>query len=173
MSLALFNIGPVELLIMAAAAVMLFGGDLPATARKAARTVGRLRALASELGREFSADEHQLPKRTDFKIDMKRLTNLNDISDDKPPVLPGRREDEPIDDPHESPAGESSEADSIPAWRKSLASEVPPATGDEPTDRGSDAGPEQLGHSSDGETVDGVTDEATGETTDSKLKHED
>ena len=72
MVLGIFNIGPLEFLIMAAAAVMLFGGDLPQTARKAARMLGRLRALASELGREFSAAD-DLPTRKDIDLDLRDL----------------------------------------------------------------------------------------------------
>jgi Sec-independent protein translocase protein TatA len=123
-NLAIFNIGPIELLIMAAAAVMLFGGDLPATARKAARTVGRLRALAAELGREFSAEEH-LPKRSDLGIDLKQLAKLDEGPIDTRPDHPGRREDEPIPDPTEADAPVAAEDVALPAWRKSLASEVP------------------------------------------------
>jgi hypothetical protein len=51
-NLGLLDIGPVELLILAAAAVMLFGGDLPDMARRAGRLLGRLRASAQELTRE-------------------------------------------------------------------------------------------------------------------------
>lgn len=50
--LGLLDIGPVELLILAAAAIMLFGGDLPDMARRAGQFVGRLRASAQELTRE-------------------------------------------------------------------------------------------------------------------------
>jgi Sec-independent protein translocase protein TatA len=61
--LGLLDIGPVELLILAAAAVMLFGGDLPDMARRAGRMLGRLRASAQELTREVEppADLGQLP----------------------------------------------------------------------------------------------------------------
>jgi Sec-independent protein translocase protein TatA len=93
-NLALLNIGPMELLIMAAAAVMLFGGDLPATARKAAQAVGRLRSLAADLGREFSIDEHAArPAR----MDQKHLMNPDNDSVALRPQLPGRREDEPLE----------------------------------------------------------------------------
>ncbi len=140
MVLAIFNIGPLELMIMAAAAVMLFGGDLPVTARKAARTIGRLKALASELGREFSGSD-ELPSRKDLNLDLKSLINL----DDKPPVAlppPGpRREDEPLDDPTapetatpisyeelieapETPAPKLDEAGPQTHWRESLRAEV-------------------------------------------------
>jgi Sec-independent protein translocase protein TatA len=50
--LALLDIGPIELLILVAAAVMLFGGDLPDMARRAGHVVGRLRASAAELTRD-------------------------------------------------------------------------------------------------------------------------
>jgi Sec-independent protein translocase protein TatA len=53
--LGLLDIGPVELLILAAAAIMLFGGDLPDMARRAGQFVGRLRASAQELTREAQA----------------------------------------------------------------------------------------------------------------------
>lgn len=91
-----------ELLVMAAVAVMLFGGDLPATARKAAQAVGRLRSLAAELGREFSSDEHAIrPAR----MDQKHLADPDSDSVTLAPSLPGRREDEPIEvDLAENPA---------------------------------------------------------------------
>jgi len=115
-NLALFNIGPMELLIMAAAAVMLFGGDLPATARKAAQTVGRLRSLAADLGREFSVDEHATrPGR----VNLKRLLNTEDDQKALAPSLPGRREDEPIEvdrteNKNQEPSSESVKAPNPP-----------------------------------------------------------
>jgi Sec-independent protein translocase protein TatA len=51
--LGLLDIGPIELLILAAAAVMLFGGDLPDMARRAGQFVGRLRASAHDLTRDI------------------------------------------------------------------------------------------------------------------------
>ncbi|MFT7463130.1 MAG: Sec-independent protein translocase protein TatA [Pseudohongiellaceae bacterium] len=51
--LALLNIGPLELLLLGAAAVLLFGGDLPDVARKAARMAGRLRGMTNDFTREF------------------------------------------------------------------------------------------------------------------------
>jgi Sec-independent protein translocase protein TatA len=143
-NLAIFNIGPIELLIMAAAAVMLFGGDLPATARKAARTIGRLRAMAAELGREFAAED-SLPKKGDLGIDLKRLADLDDGVTHAPPRLPGRREDEPIPgvEPVVEPANTSGSdeitqpgepGDELPAWRRSIHSELPQED-DTPTDQ--------------------------------------
>jgi len=84
MTLAFLNIGPFELIIMAAAAVMLFGGDLPQTARKAARMVGRLRGLASELGREFTNEMPERPK-LDVDLDLQRLARLDDARYDPAP----------------------------------------------------------------------------------------
>ena len=66
MALGLLNIGPFEVLLLVAVAVMLFGGDLPDAARKAGRLVARLRATASELGRAVYEDgdpRAELPPR--------------------------------------------------------------------------------------------------------------
>ena len=66
MTLGLLNVGPFELLLLVAVAVMLFGGDLPDAARKAGRLVARLRATASELGRAVYEDgdpRAELPPR--------------------------------------------------------------------------------------------------------------
>ena len=150
-NIAIFNIGPIELLIMAAAAVMLFGGDLPATARKAARTVGRLRALASELGREFSAEE-QLPKRGDLGIDLKQLAKLDEGPVDTRPDLPGRREDDPLPDPSQG----QGEDETLPAWRKNLGSEIPDQG--ESADQGSGPRFEDQDPASDDEAADGSDD---------------
>lgn len=51
--LAFFGIGPFELLLLAALAVMLYGGDLPDMARKAGRLLARLRAISADLSREL------------------------------------------------------------------------------------------------------------------------
>ncbi|MHC5211000.1 MAG: Sec-independent protein translocase subunit TatA/TatB [Planctomycetota bacterium] len=60
----LLDIGPIELMILAAAAVMLFGGDLPDMARRAGQVIGRLRASAQELTRDIEPprDVAHLPK---------------------------------------------------------------------------------------------------------------
>ena len=61
--LGLLDVGPLEMLVLTAAAIMLFGGDLPDIARKAGRMIGRLRAAASDLTREVDppADLLHLP----------------------------------------------------------------------------------------------------------------
>jgi Sec-independent protein translocase protein TatA len=93
MALAILNIGPFELLLMAAAAIMLFGGDLPKAARQTARVVGRVRSLAAELGREFSAPS-EVPNPRNFQLN--KLIEKVALDDDAPPKsLPGdTREDE-------------------------------------------------------------------------------
>lgn len=66
MALGLLNIGPFEVLLLVAVAVMLFGGDLPDAARKAGRLMAKLRATASELGRAVYQDgdpRAELPPR--------------------------------------------------------------------------------------------------------------
>ena len=68
--LAFLNIGTFELLVVLVVAVMLFGGDLPDVARKAARMVGRVRTMAQDLGRELN------------RPDLGRHTGLGDVHDE-------------------------------------------------------------------------------------------
>jgi Sec-independent protein translocase protein TatA len=59
-TLALLDIGPFEFVLLAAAAVLLFGGDLPDVARKTARFLGKLRSLSSDLSQELQKTPHDL-----------------------------------------------------------------------------------------------------------------
>jgi len=68
--LAFLNIGPFELLLLGAAAVLLFGGDLPDVARKAAVMAGRLRAMTGDLTREMQG-------RSDLRSDLRRPPELD------------------------------------------------------------------------------------------------
>jgi Sec-independent protein translocase protein TatA len=63
-ALGLLDVGPIEMLVLAIAAIMLFGGDLPDIARRAGQFMGRLRAAANELTRQFDAppDLQHLPE---------------------------------------------------------------------------------------------------------------
>jgi len=63
-TLLLLDIGPWEFLVIAALAVMLFGGDLPDVMRRAGRFVAKLRGMAEEIGRSASLPEDlaQLPR---------------------------------------------------------------------------------------------------------------
>ncbi|HTE05522.1 MAG TPA: twin-arginine translocase TatA/TatE family subunit [Planctomycetota bacterium] len=103
-SLALFDIGPLEFMVLIGAAVMLFGGDLPDVARKAGRTVRKLRRLASEAAKnldvpgelsrlpgaaEFKAgmdeeDRDELDLRKQIDIDWREVARLPDA--DRPPA---------------------------------------------------------------------------------------
>lgn len=49
--LGVLNIGPIELLLVLGAAVLLFGGDLPDTARKLGRLMAKARSAANDLTR--------------------------------------------------------------------------------------------------------------------------
>jgi Sec-independent protein translocase protein TatA len=64
--LGLLDIGPWELLIVAIGAILLFGGDLPDVARRAGRTLGRLRSMAGDLARsaDLPPDVGHLPPDT-------------------------------------------------------------------------------------------------------------
>lgn len=56
--LGLLNIGTPELIIVIVVAIMLFGGELPDVARKAARVMGKVRGMADDLTRELKHGEH-------------------------------------------------------------------------------------------------------------------
>jgi sec-independent protein translocase protein TatA len=66
-ALALLDVGPIEMLVLAVAAIMLFGGDLPDIARRAGQIVGRLRSAATDLTREIDmpSDLNRLPDPDD------------------------------------------------------------------------------------------------------------
>lgn len=68
--LALLDIGPFELLLMAAVAVMFFGGDLPDVARKAARMVARLRAMSTDLTQELQRPPEELRRPSELNFDV-------------------------------------------------------------------------------------------------------
>jgi Sec-independent protein translocase protein TatA len=69
--LLLFDIGPMEFFILVGAAIMLFGGDLPDVARKAGRTVRKLRALATEAARNLETpDVTRLPGGDELRRDL-------------------------------------------------------------------------------------------------------
>lgn len=77
--LAFLNIGPFELLLLGAAAVLLFGGDLPDVARKAAVMAGRLRTMTGDLTREMRGS-------ADLRSDLHRPSELDlDPHERRPP----------------------------------------------------------------------------------------
>jgi Sec-independent protein translocase protein TatA len=111
MTLGFLNIGPFELLIMAAAAVMLFGGDLPQTARKVARMVGRLRGMAADLGREFT-DEMPKAPNLDMDLDLKRLARLENSRYTPQPLPEASKETDPDEgDPAGAEKGQGATAE--------------------------------------------------------------
>lgn len=89
--LGLLDIGPWELLFVAIGAILLFGGDLPDVARRAGRTLGRLRGMASDLTRSANLppDVHQLPRGTpQLPKEVRRLPeDVKEIADEiqRPP----------------------------------------------------------------------------------------
>lgn len=118
-SLAILNIGPFEILIVAAAAVMLFGGDLPQTARKAAQMVARLRGIASDLGKDLTQEtggrkpflpQEELKRLAGLEEDPEPHPGIGEAAepDDPPPVgepVPPRRvrsQESPERDPHDT-----------------------------------------------------------------------
>jgi len=81
--LLLLDIGLLELLLLVGLAIMLFGGDLPDTLRRAGRFVARLRGMAAELARDVD------PQRGD-------TSEADRAPPFAPPALPGPH-DEPAD----------------------------------------------------------------------------
>ena len=77
LALGLLDVGPVEMLVLAIAAIMLFGGDLPDIARRAGQIVGRLRSAATDLTREI-----------DMPSDLNRLPDPDDAMHRPPPTSP-------------------------------------------------------------------------------------
>ena len=76
-ALALLDVGPIEMLVVAIAAIMLFGGDLPDIARRAGQIVGKLRSAATDLTREI-----------DMPSDLNRLPDPDDSIHRPPPAPP-------------------------------------------------------------------------------------
>jgi Sec-independent protein translocase protein TatA len=76
-ALGLLDVGPIEMLVLAVAAIMLFGGDLPDLARRAGQIVGRLRAAA-----------HELTSQIDPPADLLRLPDPDDAMHNPPPSTP-------------------------------------------------------------------------------------
>jgi sec-independent protein translocase protein TatA len=74
-ALALLDVGPIEMLVVAIAAIMLFGGDLPDIARRAGQIVGKLRSAATDLTREI-----------DMPSDLNRLPDPDDSIHHPPPA---------------------------------------------------------------------------------------
>lgn len=88
--LAFLNIGTFELLLVLVVAVVLFGGDLPDVARKAARVVGRMRAMANDIGRELNRPDLERRMGVDLQDvrDEIRDVEANIRRNDPPPPTP-------------------------------------------------------------------------------------
>jgi sec-independent protein translocase protein TatA len=70
--LLLFDIGAMELILVAILAIMLYGGDLPDVARKAGATVRRLRGVADDLKRQVTLPPDPELQRLPADIDPRR-----------------------------------------------------------------------------------------------------
>ncbi len=80
--LLLFDIGAMELILVAILAIMLYGGDLPDVARKAGATVRRLRGVADDLKRQVTLPTDPELQRLPADIDPRR-----EHAPPKPPVV--------------------------------------------------------------------------------------
>jgi Sec-independent protein translocase protein TatA len=97
--LLLFDIGAMELILVAILAIMLYGGDLPDVARKAGATVRRLRGVADDLKRQVTLPPDPELQRLPADIDPRR-----EPAPAKPAGAAGPAKAEPMDVP--APSGE-------------------------------------------------------------------
>lgn len=110
--LALLNIGLWEMLVLAMAAVLLFGGDLPETARKLAHFVARVRGMMHEVTRELNAPDEARgavdQARQEIRSVAAEVQRSSPFADEDPidvPASAAPAEDEPPDS-GEAPARE-------------------------------------------------------------------
>jgi Sec-independent protein translocase protein TatA len=95
--LLMFDIGATELLLVAALAVMLYGGELPDVARKAGSTMKRLRGVADDLKRQVQMPP-EVAEIKDVKAELKKIPAQLDIRRDisalppPPTAEPGKPE---------------------------------------------------------------------------------
>lgn len=88
--LLLFDIGAMELILVAILAIMLYGGDLPDVARKAGATVRRLRGVADDLKRQVTLPTDPELQRLPADIDPRREpTPAKPAGAAQPPAAPG------------------------------------------------------------------------------------
>ena len=98
--LLMFDIGATELLLVAALAVMLYGGELPDVARKAGSTMKRLRGVADDLKRQVQMPP-EVAEIRDVKAELKKIPAQLDIRRDisklpPPPTAPSEPASEPL-----------------------------------------------------------------------------
>jgi sec-independent protein translocase protein TatA len=123
--LLMFDIGATELLLVAALAVMLYGGELPDVARKAGSTMKRLRGVADDLKRQVQMPP-EVAEIKDVKSELKKIPAQLDIRRDismlpPPPSLPV---------PTQAPSDEASEP--LPTIAPPAKPEAPPAKRESP-----------------------------------------
>jgi sec-independent protein translocase protein TatA len=117
----MFDVGATELLVVAALAVMLYGGDLPDVARKAGTTVKRLRGVADDLKRQVTLPPEMQTGFREVRAELRKLPQDLDL---RPDIA---AEPEP-----RKPASESEAPAEPPPVEHSEAAPVDPPTGDPP-----------------------------------------
>ncbi|RKY20891.1 MAG: hypothetical protein DRQ55_06150 [Planctomycetota bacterium] len=152
-TLALLDIGPLEFVLLAAAAVLLFGGDLPDVARKAARFVGRMRAMSSDLTQDLRRpppefrmpDELRRPPELDLPTDLGLSPQERSLSASPPISEASWRPKTSPPDPEAFPAPGSVETDASSGSAAHPAEPAPPSAHDaaeqpcSPAEPGADA----------------------------------
>lgn len=133
--LAILNIGTFELLVLAGGAVLLFGGDLPQTARKVARVVARIRGMVADLGAELNPPpELKKPPRVDMGQDEIRSI-----------VAEVKRHDPFVDEGRDAASVPPQDKGSEDAAKEVRGDTIPEALSDTVTPDGADDTPERAG----------------------------
>ncbi len=115
----MFDVGATELLVVAALAVMLYGGDLPDVARKAGSTVKRLRGVADDLKRQVTLPPEMQTGFRDVRAELRKLPE--DLAQLRPEIL-----GEPATEPPK-PAIPPGAPEANPAPDKPLVDGPPPS----------------------------------------------
>lgn len=121
--LAIFNIGPLEWIVLLVGAVLLFGGDLPSVVRRLAQFLGKLRAMAAEITREVDLHDRyasppqrpQLPPPpVDFGVDPGASRAEGEEADEAGEPLGGDDDRANTEPEPDTQPGASSAADEAP-----------------------------------------------------------
>jgi len=79
----MFGLGPIELVVIGAIAVMLYGKRLPEVGKSVGQTVGDLRRQFSSLQREIDISSHLDPRGSPSRRSGRRSDDLLDLGDDR------------------------------------------------------------------------------------------
>ena len=109
-TLAILNIGLLELFMIVVVAIMLFGGDLPDVARKAGRLLGRLRSTVDDLRRYVDAPPELRDVPRQIEQDLEAAARDGEEGGGQNTETP-RREDQAPAEPADDASGNESDGE--------------------------------------------------------------